>query len=61
MFLQPDDDILNPTVGMQGADAQQLLKEASSYDTVGNGYFAMTIHAIPAGWRQARAIAYSRP
>lgn len=46
---------------MKGADAGQLLKEASSYDTVGNGYFAMTIHAIPAGWRQAHAIADPRP
>lgn len=36
---------------MQGVGDQQLLKEASSYDTIGNGYFAATIHAVPAGWR----------
>ncbi|KAG6556285.1 hypothetical protein Mapa_002226 [Marchantia paleacea] len=28
-----------------------LLKEWSSYDTEGNAYFALTQHAIPAGWR----------
>lgn len=36
---------------MKGADAASLLKEASSYDTIGNGFFAFAIHAIPAGWR----------
>ena len=36
---------------MKGAEPALLLKEASSYDTIGNGFFAMTIHAIPAGWR----------
>ncbi|GLI64517.1 hypothetical protein VaNZ11_007786 [Volvox africanus] len=36
----------------QGADAATLLKEVSSYDTVGNAYFSLTIHAIPAGWRR---------
>lgn len=28
-----------------------MLKEVASYDTIGNGYFAATIHAIPAQWR----------
>lgn len=27
-----------------------LLKESASYDTVGNAYFSLTMHAIPAGW-----------
>ena len=36
---------------MQGVESGHLLKEASSYDTIGNGFFAATIHAIPAGWR----------
>jgi hypothetical protein len=35
----------------QGVDPLAIYKEASSYDTVGNGYFAFTLHAIPAGWR----------
>ncbi len=39
------------TVCMKGAEPASLLKEASSYDTIGNGFFAMTIHAVPAGWR----------
>ena len=36
---------------VQGVEPGHLLKEASSYDTIGNGFFAATIHAIPAGWR----------
>ncbi len=28
----------------------------SSYDTVGNSYFALTIHAIPAGWRKMAVV-----
>ena len=27
-----------------------VLKEAASYDTVGNALFALTTHALPAGW-----------
>ena len=38
---------------LKGAEPTSLLKEASSYDTIGNGFFAMTIHAVPAGWRCA--------
>ncbi|GBF93965.1 hypothetical protein Rsub_06214 [Raphidocelis subcapitata] len=40
----------------KGADAGALLKEVSSYDTVGNAYFALTIHAIPAGWRRVAVV-----
>ena len=36
---------------MQGIRAERILKETASYDTVGNGYFATTIHALPAQWR----------
>jgi hypothetical protein len=36
---------------LQGLPSNQILKEISSYDTVGNGYFAATIHAVPADWR----------
>lgn len=32
--------------------AAHLLKETSSYDTVGNAYFSLTMHALPAGWRK---------
>ena len=39
------------TARVKGAEPASLLKEASSYDTIGNGFFAMTIHAVPAGWR----------
>lgn len=35
----------------RGVPAAHLLKEACSYDTVGNGYFSLMIHALPAGWR----------
>lgn len=36
----------------RGVPAAHLLKEIHSYDTVGNGYFSLLIHALPAGWRQ---------
>jgi len=36
---------------MQGIPAEAILKEVSSFDTVGNSYFAATIHALPAEWR----------
>ncbi|KAG2432291.1 hypothetical protein HYH02_013014 [Chlamydomonas schloesseri] len=40
----------------RGADPQLLLKEVSSYDTVGNAYFSLTIHALPAGWRRLAVV-----
>ncbi|KAK9803666.1 hypothetical protein WJX72_009662 [[Myrmecia] bisecta] len=40
----------------QGVPGLRLLKEVSSYDTVGNGYFALTIHSIPSGWRRLSVI-----
>jgi hypothetical protein len=39
-----------------GLPAAHLLKETSSYDTVGNGYFAATMHAVPAGWRRLAVV-----
>jgi uncharacterized SAM-binding protein YcdF (DUF218 family) len=36
--------------------AQQLLRETSSYDTIGNGYFAAVIHAIPRRWQQIMVV-----
>lgn len=38
----------------RGVPAADLLKEAQSYDTVGNGYFSLLQHALPAGWRWAK-------
>ena len=35
----------------QGVDSSHILKESASTDTIGNGYFSLTSHAIPAGWR----------
>jgi uncharacterized SAM-binding protein YcdF (DUF218 family) len=28
----------------------------SSYDTVGNAYFSLAIHALPAGWRRLAVV-----
>ena len=36
--------------------AQQLLRETSSYDTIGNGYFAAVIHAIPRRWQKIMVV-----
>ncbi|GMH33459.1 hypothetical protein BSKO_01293 [Bryopsis sp. KO-2023] len=33
-----------------------ILKEVSSYDTVGNAYFGLAIHALPAKWRKIAVI-----
>lgn len=33
-----------------------ILKEISSYDTVGNVFFGLTIHALPAQWRKLAVI-----
>jgi len=35
----------------EGIMKEQMLKEVASYDTIGNGYFATTIHALPAQWQ----------
>ncbi len=32
--------------------ASALLKECASYDTLGNAWFSLTQHALPAGWRR---------
>lgn len=33
-----------------------ILKESSSYDTIGNGFFSAMIHAVPAGWRRVAVV-----
>jgi uncharacterized SAM-binding protein YcdF (DUF218 family) len=37
-------------------DPARILLEASSYDTIGNAYFARTIHFIPRGFQRALVI-----
>lgn len=37
-------------------ESKQLLRETSSYDTIGNGYFAAAIHAIPRRWQSIMVI-----
>ncbi|CAL8461631.1 g1162 [Coccomyxa elongata] len=43
----------------RGVSGASILKEVSSYDTVGNGFFALTIHSIPAGWRRCSIVTSS--
>lgn len=40
----------------QGVPVSDLLKETSSYDTVGNAYFSLTMHVLPAGWHQVAVV-----
>lgn len=40
----------------QNVPAAQVLRESSSYDTVGNAYFAATIHAWPLQWRHLAVV-----
>jgi len=40
----------------RGLPASHLLKETSSYDTVGNAYFSATMHAAPAAWRRLAVV-----
>lgn len=40
----------------RGVLPRALLKEVSSYDTVGNAFFSLTIHALPAGWRRLAVV-----
>lgn len=43
-------------IGEHHVPARDVLKEVSSYDTVGNGYFSAMIHAIPSGWKSAAVV-----
>lgn len=36
--------------------ASCILKETSSYDTVGNAYYSLVIHAIPADWHRIAVV-----
>ena len=39
-----------------GVDPKRIYIEAASWDTVGNAYFARTIHTDPSGWRRLLVI-----
>ena len=43
-------------IDVWGVPASSILKESSSYDTVGNGYFSAMIHAVPAGWKRVAVV-----
>ncbi|CAG9461966.1 unnamed protein product [Pedinophyceae sp. YPF-701] len=36
----------------RGVPASAILREVSSYDTIGNAYFSIVIHALPRGFRR---------
>jgi hypothetical protein len=40
----------------RGIEAERIFLEAASWDTVGNAYFARTIHTDPRGWRKLLVI-----
>jgi hypothetical protein len=40
----------------EGLPATSILKEVSSFDTIGNGYFSATIHALPQRWKAIAVI-----
>ncbi|KAG0559401.1 hypothetical protein KC19_10G101600 [Ceratodon purpureus] len=40
----------------RGAPVSVLLKEWGSYDTIGNGFFALTQHVIPRRWRRMAVV-----
>ncbi|PRW39255.1 Rossmann-like alpha beta alpha sandwich fold [Chlorella sorokiniana] len=40
----------------RGVPAGDLLKECQSYDTVGNGFFSLFMHALPANWRRIAVV-----
>lgn len=40
----------------RGLPAARVLLEKSSYDTIGNAYFARVIHAGPRGWRHLAVV-----
>ena len=43
-------------IDVWGVPASSILKESSSYDTVGNGYFSAMIHAVPDGWKRVAVV-----
>jgi len=39
-----------------GVPPQEIFKEQSSYDTIGNAYFSLTCHCIPRRWTRLRVV-----
>lgn len=39
-----------------GVPAVDIVREVSSFDTIGNGYFTMAIHAIPRKWSRLAVV-----
>eukprot|EP00882_Tetradesmus_deserticola_P029766 GHRQ01033368.1.p1 GENE.GHRQ01033368.1~~GHRQ01033368.1.p1 ORF type:complete len:194 (+),score=90.96 GHRQ01033368.1:89-670(+) len=40
----------------RGVAAADVLKETASYDTVGNTYFSLAVHALPAAWARLAVV-----
>lgn len=43
-------------VDAKGVDPTKILKETSSYDTIGNAYFSLVIHALPLKWSLVKVV-----
>eukprot|EP00240_Pyramimonas_obovata_P006015 CAMPEP_0118945114 /NCGR_PEP_ID=MMETSP1169-20130426/41646_1 /TAXON_ID=36882 /ORGANISM="Pyramimonas obovata, Strain CCMP722" /LENGTH=325 /DNA_ID=CAMNT_0006890755 /DNA_START=95 /DNA_END=1072 /DNA_ORIENTATION=+ len=60
--LCPSGQVLHESTAMaeylikKGVDKTRMYKEWGSYDTIGNGYFVLTSHAIPRGWRNLQVV-----
>jgi uncharacterized SAM-binding protein YcdF (DUF218 family) len=39
----------------RGMNPEVILKDTASMDTIGNAYMSLCMHAIPRGWKKARA------
>lgn len=55
-YLLHESTLLAQQLIGNGVPAGRILKETASYDTVGNAYFVLTIHAIPSQWRKLAII-----
>lgn len=40
----------------RGVPSERIVAETTSYDTIGNAYFARTIHSDPAGWQKLAVV-----
>ena len=40
----------------RGVQSDKILKEWSSFDTIGNAYFSLVVHALPLQWKRVVAI-----
>lgn len=51
-FVIHESTMLARHLVQRGVDPYRILKESASYDTVGNAYFTLTTHTIPAKWKR---------